>query len=81
VAYPAEWANNFGNPFYQNQYSHEASAFHESKDWNIAADGQAFCLEQDQNVTSPDELNRHISNLVNEMRKGAVLESANDSNG
>lgn len=80
LAYPADWADNFGSPFYNNHFSHEASAFHEAKQWNIDAQGQAFCPEQDLNVTSPDELNRHISNLMNEMRKGAESDSANDSN-
>jgi hypothetical protein len=80
VAYPKEWAYNFGSPYYHNRFSHEASVFQKSGQWNINAGGQTFNPDQDLNVTSPDEINRHISSLMRKMRKGAESESANTNN-
>lgn len=72
--YPVEWAERFGTPFYNQQYSHESVSFDRSKNWDIQNSGQSYITELTQKMTPPDELNRCIKSLVGTMTKETLGE-------
>ena len=70
VAYPAAWADNFGTQFYEQQYSHEATAFNESKDWSLHSQGKNYQPDPEaQNVTPPKEVFTQINSIINTMKQ------------
>ena len=70
VAYPAEWADSFGTQFYQQQYSHEATAFDKSKDWSLHSQGKNYQPDPDaENVTPPPEVFTQINSIIDTMKQ------------
>lgn len=80
IAYPAEWAQSFGNSFYNQQFSHEASAFDGERPWEIQSQGKSFQPEQELEVTPPEQVEQHIVSIIDEMKKGVETESGNNDN-
>lgn len=77
IGYPANWANNFGTPYYTRQYSHETELFNQCNTWDIQNTGQPYITDFTKNITPPKELIRHVDSLVNTMTKENTSE--NDS--
>lgn len=64
IAYPSKWADTFGDNYYKTQAGMEK--FEESDDWGIDDKGSLF-IGAEENVTSPEEAARHITNILGEI--------------
>lgn len=64
LAYPADWTENFGNPFYAHS---DATASYDG-DWNSQSEGQTYAATDIQ-VTGKHELRQEISEIVNELKE------------
>ena len=70
VAYPATWADNFGTQFYQQQYSHEATAFDSTKEWSLHSQGKNYQPDPEaENVTPPKEVLTQINSIIDTMKQ------------
>lgn len=74
IGFPADWAESFGTPFYKQQYSHESTSFHESKEWDLANNGQTFITDMTRNVTPPETLAAHIQTILGTMNQEETIE-------
>lgn len=75
VAYPVSWASSFGDSYYSQQFSHESIAFDDDAEWNINSTGQAFKSEENENITQPHELTKHISTIIDTMKSEVTYPS------
>lgn len=60
VAYPAEWAANFGENYYAQSKASEITEFLGHPNWNILANGTAVVKEDDLAVTNPTVISDSI---------------------
>ncbi|MBQ9141545.1 MAG: recombinase family protein [Lachnospiraceae bacterium] len=69
VAFPADWATNFGESYYAQSFSPELSEFTNAPDWQSQSQGTPFKREDDLNVSSPSEIKENIDEIINDLRK------------
>ncbi|MBQ9143231.1 MAG: recombinase family protein, partial [Lachnospiraceae bacterium] len=69
VAFPADWAMNFGENYYAQSFTPELAEFEETPDWQSQAQGTPFKSKDDLNVTSPDVIKENIEEIINNLRK------------
>lgn len=67
VAYPAEWAANFGENYYAQSKASEITEFLGHPNWNILDNGTAVVKEDDLAVTNPTVISDSIKKIMNEM--------------
>ncbi|MDD3014477.1 MAG: recombinase family protein, partial [Candidatus Gastranaerophilales bacterium] len=73
VAYPATWANTFGNNYYYQIQARELAILNEENEWKSKEEGKPYS-KQDLKVTSSDEIQLNIQKIINDMDQ----EVAND---
>jgi len=73
VAYPATWANTFGNNYYYQIQARELALLNEENEWKSKEEGKPY-LKPDLKVTCPDEIQLNIKKIINDMEQ----EAAND---
>lgn len=61
-AIPAEWASNFGKPFYIHEQTWNEIAAQSENEWKLRIQGQLFETETSLHVTPFEELKRYIKN-------------------
>jgi len=71
VAYPAIWANTFGNNYYYQSQARELALLSEKNEWKSKEEGKPYS-QPDLEVTCPDEIQLNIQEIINEMEKEAV---------
>lgn len=69
VAFPADWATNFGENYYAQSFTPELSEFEATPDWQSQSQGTPFKRDDDLNVTSPDVIKENIEEIINNLRK------------
>lgn len=69
VAFPADWATNFGESYYAQSFSPELSEFTDAPDWQLQSQGTPFKREDDLNVSSPATIKENIDEIMNDLRK------------
>ena len=69
VAFPADWATNFGENYYAQSFTPELSEFEADPDWQSQSQGTPFKRDDDLNVTSPDVIKENIEEIINNLRK------------
>lgn len=69
VAFPADWATNFGESYYAQSFSPELSEFTDTPDWQSQSQGTPFKREEDLNVSSPSTIKENIDEIMNDLRK------------
>ena len=68
LAYPQSWADSFGSEYYRHTQAAETSAIDQAGLWNVAAMGTAYSGSEPQS-SPPEELQKHISQLINGFRE------------
>jgi hypothetical protein len=69
TAYPAEWADNFGKNYYAQ--AKEFELLNKENEWKLKEGGKPY-LQQDLNVTSQDEIENNIQEIINDIEQEAV---------
>jgi len=69
VAFPADWATNFGENYYAQSFTPELSEFESALDWQSQSQGTPFKRDDDLNVTSPAVIKENIEEIINNLRK------------
>ncbi|WP_312694516.1 recombinase family protein [Caproiciproducens sp.] len=69
MAYPATWANNFGNNFYRNAQACELMAFDRNGTWNVHEQGQPFSDSPPLSVTNAEVAGAQIKQLICNMQQ------------
>lgn len=69
VAYPADWASNFGENYYAQSKASEIAEYMEHDNWNAQTNGTAFVRDDDLDVTSPEEISSNIKEIIYEMKQ------------
>ncbi|TEB13852.1 hypothetical protein Psfp_03392 [Pelotomaculum sp. FP] len=77
MAYPATWANNFGNNFYRHAQARELMAFDSHGTWNVHEQGQPFSDSLPLNITSAEVVGTQIKQMICNMQR----EMADDGEG
>ncbi len=65
-AVPAEWAESFGDDFYQHKHTRNPKGFTQTGNWQLHAPGQVF-NDQPLRTTSREEIRDGISSMLSEM--------------
>jgi hypothetical protein len=71
VAYPATWANTFGNNYYSQTQAKELALLSEENEWRTKEEGKPYS-KQDLKVTHPDEIQLNIKNIINDMEQAVT---------
>ena len=67
-AFPENWIHTFGNEYYRQAQAKELSTFSETGEWQTQNTGTTFNPSPLQ-VTSSDEIERNIENIIEDMRQ------------
>lgn len=68
VAYPATWANTFGNNYYIQAQAREMAIMLKKGDWKAYEEGKPY-TQPDLDVTSPDEIEINIQEIITDMEQ------------
>lgn len=71
LAYPASWTHTFGNNYYSQAQSAELAKNSSKEEWNIRAQGETYHPEPPLQVTSKDEIERNIVQIIDDMKQEA----------
>lgn len=71
MAYPSSWADSFGSNYYRHAQARELAAFDRDGIWNVSEEGQPFSDSPRLNITSVDEINHKINQLIGGMEQEA----------
>lgn len=74
MAYPTTWANNFGNNYYRQIQARELAILNTETEWKSNEEGKPFNSQTELNVTSSDNVQLNIKEIINDMQ----LEATND---
>ena len=69
MAFPSDWASNFGNSYYRQAQAKELAMLSAKKDLKISEEGIAYNSSDINDVTSQEELCENIQNIKNEMQQ------------
>lgn len=69
VAYPADWASNFGENYYAQAYSPEIAEFSTDESWHTQAHGTPYYKKDDLDVSSPETLQSNINKILQEIKQ------------
>lgn len=69
VAYPADWASNFGENYYAQAYSPEIAEFSTAESWHTQAHGTPYYKKDDLDVSSPETLQSNINKILQEIKQ------------
>ena len=69
VAYPADWASNFGENYYAQAYSTEIAEFSTDESWHTQAHGTPYYKKDDLDVSSPETLQSNINKILQEIKQ------------
>lgn len=69
VAYPADWASNFGENYYAQAYSPEIAEFSTDESWHTQAHGTPYYKNDDLDVSSPETLQSNINKILQEIKQ------------
>ena len=69
VAYPANWASNFGENYYAQAYSPEIAEFSTDESWHTQAHGTPYYKKDDLDVSSPETLQSNINKILQEIKQ------------
>ena len=69
MAYPATWANNFGNNFYRHAQARELMAFDCHGTWNVHEQGQPFSESPPLNITNAEIVGTQIKQMICNMQQ------------
>ncbi|MPM03036.1 hypothetical protein SDC9_49295 [bioreactor metagenome] len=72
MAYPATWANNFGNNFYRHSQARELMAFDSHGTCNVHEKGQPFSDSPPLNITSAEVVGTQIKQIIFNMQREMV---------
>lgn len=76
-AFPETWIHNFGNNYYRQSQARELATFSENGSWDTQHTGTPFNPAPLQ-VTSTDEIEKNIENIIEGMRQEVQNEQIND---
>lgn len=71
MAYPNNWASNFGNDYYSQAQAKELALLKHEDNWKIKEEGKPYA-ESDLNVTSSDEIKNSIREIINDIKQEAM---------
>lgn len=69
VAYPADWASNFGENYYAQAYAPEIAEFSTDECWHTQAHGTPYYKKDDLDVSSPETLQSNINKILQEIKQ------------
>lgn len=69
LAYPAEWASGFGSNYYRHAQARELVALEQVGMWDILREGTPFSDSPPLQVTSSDEINKSIKQIISSMKQ------------
>lgn len=69
VAYPADWASNFGENYYAQAYAPEIAEFSTDESWHTQAHGTPYYKKDDLDVSSPETLQSNINKILQEIKQ------------
>ena len=70
IAYPANWAETFGTHYYEQAYSHEATAFDNTKNWNLDSSSKKYQPDPDAVAVTPkNQVYTSIKTIINDMKQ------------
>lgn len=72
VAYPNNWANNFGDNYYRQMQARELTILNAEDDWKSTEEGQVFNLEPALNVTSSENVQLNIKEILKDIQQEAT---------
>jgi len=73
-AYPREWADSFGNGYYEHKNAPYTASFKGDGPWDTDAGGKTFPTEPPLNVTSKEEIGMHIDLMINTMKQEGLTD-------
>jgi hypothetical protein len=68
MAFPNNWANTFGSNYYSQMQAKELALLNKNDEWKTNEEGKPY-LQSELNVTSSDEVQNNIQNLLNDMEQ------------
>lgn len=71
LAYPQSWADSFGSEYYKHMQAAGTAAIDRDGQWNIADGGNVYSGSEPQ-PSPPEQLEKHISQLINGFREGEI---------
>lgn len=69
VAYPLPWGESFGMEYYRHAQARELAAIDRKGLWNVAEQGKAYHGESQIQVTSLEEIDHHIQQIMKEFQQ------------